>query len=183
MARGSSVHKLAEKYVRGALSTLGNDLFRFGAELGKLRANARYVETELQIGLDKSWGEADWFGAATWCRVVLDAVDSSDLECVRVIDYKTGRVKPDHKDQLSLYAIAAFARGRGNLRRVDALLWYLDEGEEISQTFVRKDLPSLKKRWERRVAPMLADREFKPAPSDQACRWCKFGEVCGRGNE
>ena len=90
-----------------------------------------------------------------------------------VIDYKTGKIRAEHEQQLDLYAIGAFATAPKNIERVRAELWYLDAGEINEKLFTRADAEKLKKSWTKRAARMLKDRTFKPNPGD-ACRWCPY---------
>jgi hypothetical protein len=178
MARGSEIHKTCEKYTAGEIKKLPEDLGRFGAEFDELRKGRRRLRTEMQLGLDRSWEVTEWFGRSTWCRIVVDALFEFLPERWRLIDYKTGKVNPAHKDQLSLYAIGGFALAPKGVDAIATELWYLDQGEQVDQTFARSDVPKLKTAWEKRAKPMLADVTFKPTPGD-ACRWCHFAKAKG----
>ena len=72
----------------------------------------------------------------------------------------------------------AFATAPKNIVRVDTNLWYLDAGEERGRTFMRSEVPGLKKHWEKRSKAMLADTSFKATPGD-ACRWCAYSKTKG----
>jgi len=178
MARGRAVHEMCEGYVLGKIKKLPEELKNFTTEFIHLKGKKKSVQTELQLGLNKQWLPCSWFGAETWCRIVVDCMYDADEATVHVIDYKTGKVNPSHNDQMSLYAIGAFAYSPQNIKRVDTLLWYLDAGEESSGTFMRNDVSKLQKQWEKRSKKMLIDTSFKPTPGN-SCRWCAYSKAKG----
>jgi len=176
LARGSDIHKEAEAFVCGRLPTLPESLARFPEEFADLRAR-KDIETERQLAVTAAWQPCDWFGAGAWLRVVVDCTyaGATDAEAGRVvIDFKTGKVRVTNNDQLDLYGLVMLAYHPG-VKRVDSALWYLDAGEIVSKSLARVEAVALRKKWEKRVAPMLADETFKPTPSDH-CRWCHFGQ-------
>jgi hypothetical protein len=176
LQRGSDIHKECEGYVTGRLTELPKSLARFPEEFAALRAR-KDVECERQLAVTSSWQPCDWFAANAWLRVVVDATYAGAAdEAGRVLlDYKTGRVYPDKVDQLDLYGLIAFAYHPG-IKRVDSAFWYLDAGEVIARSLVVTELDKLKKKWTKRVAPLLADERFDPKPGDP-CRWCHFGQA------
>lgn len=176
LARGSDIHKECEGYVTGRLVELPESLARFPEEFAALRAR-KDVETERQLAVTAAWQPCEWFASNAWLRVVVDATyaGADATEAGRVLlDYKTGRVYPDKVDQLDLYGLIAFAYHPG-LKRVDSAFWYLDAGEVINKSLVVAEVAKLKKKWEKRVAPLLADEAFLPKAGD-GCRWCFFGQ-------
>lgn len=179
MARGTIIHKLCEDYALGKLKTLPKELKCFKEEFKVLRKASKKLQVELEIGMDNKWVDAGWFGPTVWCRVKADLM--YDLACGhirRIIDYKTGKTNPKHADQLSLYAVAAFATAPKGIKKVNTELWYLDQGELVERSYNIEEVPDLKKTWEKRVKKMLADTTFKPTPGD-SCRWCAFSKARG----
>lgn len=175
LERGSTIHKEAEGYVRGRLPDLPPSLDRFFEEFAALRAR-KDVETERQLAVNAKWEPCEWFGADAWLRVVIDCTyaGATDSESGRnVIDYKTGKVRPSNDDQLDLYNLVEISY-YPLVKRVDSHLWYLDQGEVSSRSLLRAEAAALRKRWERRVKPMLADQKFDPKPADGCC-WCFYG--------
>jgi hypothetical protein len=172
MSRGGDIHKLAEVYVRDG-GRLPPELLKFAAEFKRLR-RLKGVAVELQLALDVQWAPTTWFGATTWLRAVVDCLRVSRRQAT-IIDYKTGKVRPENATQLGLYAIVAFAH-HPELERVDAALWYLDHGEPISRAYVPGDIPALKAAWAKMVTPMLTDVVFKPT-ANRLCSWCWYGQA------
>lgn len=190
LERGTHIHGLAEDYLRTSVTVkrpLPVELANFALGFEELRK--RRAEPEVEIVLDSSWApvrgpDRPWFSPLAWLRAKIDAVvprrgtrvDATDR--ATLIDFKTGRNRGEgaHKDQLELYAVAAFSRWV-NLARVEGSVWYLDHdltGRRAAKpTFRmdRSDLPAVVEKWNSAVRPMLADTEFHPRPG-MACRWC-----------
>lgn len=174
MERGSRIHKEAEYYVKGKLKKLPGSLELFDVEFEELRKlyMTRKVRTELEIGLDDTFTECGWFGEDTWVRVKADVLYEGD-DVWTIIDHKTGKVQDSHKDQLSLYALGAFAMAPDGMENVEAELWYLDEGEVVKTCYSIGDVPKLKKEWTRRSKQMMSAKVFQPKQCYK-CKWCPF---------
>jgi len=176
LERGSKIHKLAEDYVTapGKKVLLPEELDRFEEEFKELRTRKKYLAVEQQLALTKEWVPCDWFSSKAWLRVVMDAIDIQG-KIAKIIDYKTGKVRPEKAEQLDLYALALLCT-HANLTDIYAEFWYLDWGEVIRRDYTRKDLPKLKRKWAKQAKPMLSDETFKECPS-ALCRWCWFGKA------
>jgi hypothetical protein len=96
----------------------------------------------------------------------------------KIIDFKTGKVRPENVEQLDLYAAVAIAHAPDHVQVIDAELWYLDWGEIIRRTYSRADALQLQKKYkkDKAVLRMLSDTTFKPTPGNH-CRWCFFGQA------
>lgn len=175
--RGIHAHEQAEQYVLGQLDELPKILRQFPAEFDELRAHPR-VETEGEWAFTRTWETTDWRDwSGAWVRVKLDAaVREGDV--LRVIDYKTGMVR-NYDAQVELYALAGFLRHPA-VKRVEAELWYLDQGEiDGPYGFKKAEVDELRKVWEERVAPMMTDETFEPTPHPAVCRYCPFSKKKG----
>lgn len=168
LARGTEIHSDAEKFTNGVLKKIPDSLKLFHQEFKVLKKHS--LEVESQWAMNNKWSSTGWFDKDAWCRIVVDAAHAIDKQRFKVIDYKTGKVYEENKEQLSLYALGAFARNP-TADVVEAELWYLDQGELVSQTFERKDQKRLQKYWLKEVTPMLNDTIFAPRPGDH-CRYC-----------
>lgn len=181
LVRGDTIHKLAEKYVKGEVARLPAELKSFTDEfktLRKIKATA-----EGKWGLTLKWEPSDFFDwDRTWLRVVLDAHHPVGTDRVKVIDYKTGKVYGTNAEQLELYALAGFAH-YPDVKVVETELWYLDQGEilpadEDARTFTIKQVPKLQKKWRERVIPLLRDKKFVPRPGPH-CHRCAYSKKKG----
>ncbi len=190
MERGSAIHKLAEDYTKGVLRTLPKELKLFEQEFKKLRAEKiKIVEDNWSFKRDwtgTTWN--DWTGC--WLRVKLDvAYTNVEHNALVPIDHKTGKFSdwklPDYLEQLELYGTAGLVQ-QPAIAVVSPRLWYIDQGRiypdpekgEDEIEYFRKDEKPLRKKWEAKVAPMFADKVFKPTPGD-ACTYCHYRKSNG----
>jgi DNA helicase-2/ATP-dependent DNA helicase PcrA len=108
----------------------------------------------------------------------IDRIDR-DGERYRVIDYKTGDVKPEwelERDlQLGLYAIAAATVF--NLKPVDLAICYLEDGLELEVLKTTSQLDADREAAEEAAAGISA-ANFTPRPEPWKCRHCDFRLVC-----
>lgn len=176
LVRGKDIHKLAEHYGLGKLKELPTELQKFEAEFQELRKLKKFLQVECQLAADRHWEATSWFGSDTWVRIVVDALLIRKSHA-RAIDYKTGKIKSSHEEQLDLYAIVLFQL-YPQLETVTGELWYTDLGDLIELEYQRSELEELKAEWEEKVRPMLTDSTFKPTPND-GCRWCYFSKSKG----
>jgi putative RecB family exonuclease len=186
MARGVAIHTLTEKYIKGEGRSLPPELKLFKDEFKKLRAQYKKKADEMVVednwSFTKDWGKAtwdDWVGC--WVRIKLDCAHHEDENTLVVTDWKTGKFRPElneeYVEQLELYALSALLLHE-HIEQVKPRLVYLDvgviypgPGEEL--VFTRKDIPKLKKLWEKRTKAMMNDKQFAPRPNDK-CRWCFY---------
>ena len=174
MEEGTRVHQLAQDFVEGKIKKLPEELSAFPDKF-KLIKRVK-AQCELEWAFTASWEPCEWKSKSVWLRVKTDA---TFVQCgVRmVIDYKTGKIYPDHPLQLELYALASFIMHREDT--VECADWYIDQ-RVISekQRWYRDDLPKLKEDWAKRVGPMMRDTIF-PARPGYACKWCHFRKANG----
>lgn len=154
--------------------------------LDDLRKHKADLEGELAFDVNYqrvSW--RDWHRA--WLRVKCDVIKSilKPKPVVNIIDWKTGKVHDEHKQQRSLYALAGLQLVQlGHLNNGDkdtevvAEHIYTDTGQSATETFAFSKLAALKREWAGRIKFMMADTKF-PAKPGFACRYCKFGKSKG----
>lgn len=188
MARGAAIHAKAEDYIKGKIRAmpvelkLFADTFKFLKTQYKKSINGMCVEDNWSF--TKTWTETqwnDWVNCAV--RIKLDCAHHIDEDVMVISDWKTGKFRPEMNDeyieQLELYALAALIL-HPHLKEVHPRLVYLDTGTiypnpEEPLVFTQKDVPKLKKTWEKRTKPMLNDKSFAPRPNDK-CKWCHFSK-------
>lgn len=182
MQRGTDIHKLAELHLNGQLKKLPDELKLFADEYKVLRKLP--TQTEHQWAHKRDWSPTEWFGKEAWFRFIADAsaavretLKKKILRVVRVIDFKTGKIRPGYDDQLELGAISAFNQ-YDDVDVVNGELWYLDQGELKDTRFERADLADLQKKWEKKTMAMLNDTTHAPRPG-AGCRWCEFSKARG----
>lgn len=188
MNRGAAIHNLAEDYIKGKVKarTFPMELKKFEADFKMMKAQYKKKISGMVVednwAFTKDWDETQWDNwTQCWVRIKLDAAHHQDLETMIVTDWKTGKFRPeqneDYVEQLELYALSALLL-HPHIEKVMPRLAYLDVGIVYPEVptdmlFTRADIPALKKKWEKRVKPMLNDKIFAPRPNDK-CRWCHY---------
>jgi RecB family exonuclease len=146
---------------------------------------ARNAVPEQQIAFDKDWNRLDvWYGDNVWARIVMDAVVVTE-DYVEVTEWKTGRVYPEHMQQLRLYALAGLmAYPTANM--VVARVVYLDTPEVpvAHHSALRNAVPLLRAEFGQFAHKLLND-DLYPAKPGRGCNWCHFrrsnGGPCDHG--
>lgn len=175
MERGSKMHENIESYLNGWIKDLIPECQSFKEAIDALKTEQ--FQAEQAIGLDKDWNKLpDWFHMATWIRAKADAMYVQDNKLV-VIDFKSGKYRVPSTDQVELYAIVGGAL-YPEVVEVFAEYWYLDTGEVYSRSYTQAELKELRKKFEKRVAPMYVNTNWTPQPS-MDCRWCPYSKTKG----
>lgn len=170
--RGRKVHKAAENYLLGKTNEVPKDFVEhFERQMKELRDLPEKV-VEQQWGFTASYKPTSWFGNQTWWRAVLDVAVLYEDDTGDIIDHKTGKKYGSNKDQMELFAVAAFSQFPV-LEHVTTRLWYVDSGDEDIEEFVKRDSETLKHKWTKKVQPMFNDTMFAPRPNEK-CRFCDF---------
>lgn len=172
---GLAVHKQAEDYLAGRARKVP-EAFGYLEDHLKALKKAKAVP-EMRVALDATWTPLpDFFHPDTWVRMVLDAAVIRKVSA-RVVDYKTGKEKPEHEEQLELYALALWAC-EPKVRVVTGELWYTPTGRRIELTFERDEEMALRARWAERARKLTSDTVLAPKAC-VACRWCAFSRQKG----
>jgi RecB family exonuclease len=179
MERGGAIGEMAERFAqaKGAKArACPPELATFEEEFRALQRHK--VLSEQDWAFTSGWEPTGWFDRDAWCRVKVDAFymfKEAQEVCGKVIDYKTGKVREAHEEQIDLYALAAMLKFP-EVVRLFVELWYLDQGVMVPaepRVYTRADIPALKKSWEKATAPMLRDTRF-PEKTSKACTWCHY---------
>jgi len=108
----------------------------------------------------------------------IDRIDRA-VNCYRVIDYKTGDLKPEwalERDlQLGLYAIAA--EEVFGLKPIELSICYLEDAVEVPVLKTTSQLEADRLEAETAAAGIMAE-DFTPQPSAWKCQHCDFRLVC-----
>jgi len=176
MSRGSDIHKAAEVWLSTEKRTpLPESLALFKAEFQGLKRLK--AQPELEWAFTQAWEPTGWFDHNCWVRIKTDAFAVKAGKLGVVVDFKTGKQRDSHQDQLSLYAIGAMLMAP-EITVADTQLWYLDLGKQDGRTFGRSALEDLKAEWAAKTRALLSDTMFAPRPSE-ACRWCAHSKKKG----
>jgi CRISPR/Cas system-associated exonuclease Cas4 (RecB family) len=182
--RGTLLHKEAENFISGKAPAPHKELLPVADWLTRLRSGFRkgLVRLEVELALTKAWTPTTWFGKDAWLRTKIDVQDMTGTLKWKVIDWKTGKFKPDGEfsDQLNIYSTALLS-AFPQPKTIESSLVFIDAGQEVERpegTVKRKDLAKAQKRWEARTKAMMADTIFPPKPS-YGCKWCPFAKSKG----
>lgn len=148
---------------------------KFAAIIDTIRANQPLVEQ--QWGYDRNYRPTSWFGKDTYYRSILDAGVLWPDNTFSNADWKTGRPKEDHVEQMETQAIAVFAR-YPQVHWVETRLFYVDTGQEKHDEFLRKDLAALIAKWDKRAGAVENDTNFTARPGAH-CRYCPLAKSKG----
>lgn len=132
----------------------------------------RGAKPEQQVAFNKDWIPVAWYAPDAFVRVVFDAI-IMERDYIEIIEFKSGKVYPEHEQQKRLYALAAMKYHPpaqiGGVR-----LWYIDQKEEgDSYAAHRHSVPMLEVEFENFPREFLQDTLY-PARPGVHCRWCHF---------
>lgn len=181
MTRGSEIHDLAERFVRGQEGDeVPPALMKF--EKGFLTLKKAFedgiVFCEEEWGFEKDWSQADWRAPECWHQGKLDCFVKNADGSALIIDYKTGRKfgnELKHGEQGLTYAIAAFMR-YPELDFIKVEFWYLDKGEKLIRQYTRQQALVFHPQLHQRAKEMTTATDFPARPSLNACRFCFYGK-------
>jgi hypothetical protein len=179
LLRGIAIHQEAEDYLNHKMARVPASLKKLRTEFRKLRDKDAVPEE--QWGLTRDWEETGYFSNDVWLRMKIDSRDVINHKTLRLVDFKTGKIREGYEEQLELEAVAAFSIFDINTVRTE--LWYVDHGEVLGRddsrfTFKLDDYGRLMKLWEGRIKAMLNDTRYTPTPN-YTCQWCHFRKSNG----
>lgn len=191
MARGNVIHKGIERYLLRHAPKLPKDDGTDYGPLKSLYASIRKEKpaVELELAVDREWHLVDWFDPRVWFRAKVDGAVLRPKERVLFLfDNKTGKERPaEHAEQLETYIAIAPARwSTKDYDTIIASMLYTDHGRDVPAEYgdLKRIIAKLRKKWEKKLAPLLKDRTFKPTPGDH-CKWCAYsgrkGGPCDAG--
>lgn len=183
LVRGTEIHSKLEAYVKGE-GEMDPDIAPVTKWLEAFRKAHKLKQTmvELQVALTSEWKVTSWFAKDAWLRAKIDLLHFRTTKLWDVIDWKTGKFKPDgeYHDQLNIYATAVMSV-YPQPQTVEASLVFVDAGKSVTRdegTLKRADVARAQKRWTNRVRAMLSDKRFAPRPGNY-CRWCDYSKSKG----
>lgn len=136
---------------------------------------------EQQWGYTRQWTPTAWFGSDTWLRSVLDVAVLYDDMTAEIIDWKSGKPRGTHEDQMELFAISLMVR-YPMATHVTTRLAYTDFAHAEFGEYPRSDLEKMIAKWEDKVRPMFTDTVYLPRPGE-ACKWCPFSRSKTNGQD
>lgn len=179
--RGTAIHKGAEAFILQPKVKLLPELKLFKDRLYELRVMRKAVQAEAMWGFDRAWQPVAWNDwQRCWLRIKMDVSYLLPKKPVlHMIDWKSGKPKEDHKEQLTLYGVGGL-RMHPSIQQAVGFLHYTDFGpkHDVKLTVKRAEETKLIKFWEKEVKPMFNDVRFAPRPG-RYCDWCDFSKSKG----
>jgi len=184
MERGLDIHKKAENFVKGKITGMPSELKKFAPEFKALRREYRRgrgrTEPDISMNRDRTAStkeDTDYFiGFADYAHCTYDKGEVN-LSALAVIDYKTGRKYPGHREQGNIYALILLCLNP-SVDKVTVEFYYLDSGFVTEFIIHRKDLERLMAVWDRRITKMYSDKVFEATPN-KFCKWCNRNKLNG----
>lgn len=182
--KGDRVHAAAQSFVssKGRAPKVSKELVKFEGRLKELRSLKS--NCELEWTFTEQFGYTGWFDKDAWLRMKVDVCSTSPL-LIQIVDWKTGKVHPEHRQQRSLYALGGLQLVLLNRIEADAgkvrLLashCYTDTGQTATEEYLMRDLAGLKREWRTRIKQMMNDTVYPTNPGSH-CRWCRFAKSKG----
>lgn len=168
MRRGTDLHSHCEKYISRQIDYIIPPLKSIATVLNILREKG--AKCERYFRLDKEWKVCD--KATQWVKGFLDT-SYIEGDALHISDFKSGKIKDYHADQLQLYAIIGACAEPVSSVKVRAV--YIDHGKTLHEReYSREELLEHRLRWHAEAESMLADEVYIPTPSAQSCKRCSF---------
>jgi putative RecB family exonuclease len=177
--KGSRVHDALEQFLKGRVRTLPPESEPLALQLVALKKDKSLIG-EQAWGYDEDWAPlpvTGYFSKADHVRAKVDAMTTAKNQA-RIIDFKTGKIRPTDVDQVRFYALLAMLRYH-EITSSLLTLWYVEQGKiEDFKAVPRSDVPTILASFKKRIAKMMGTEKFKPTPGLH-CRWCAFSRHKG----
>lgn len=176
LERGIRIHEEAENFLDGTFADVPESCESLEEEF-KIIKKKKY-EPEMALAFDEDWNVVDWFDDDAFLRMKIDASGFPDKKTIKLIDFKTGKVRDNYQEQVELYTTAAFTVY--DVEESLTELWYLDHGFITDEVVYHvDDYEKLLKKWARRITPMFDDTKFLPKPNYLCKNYCDFAKHKG----
>ena len=171
-SRGTEMHTLLEILDPSKLETEN-----FPAWVEPIAGTLRMLMDGTEIREEKIYLDASWVPCAKDERALMCVLDLTKTKGRKatVVDYKSGKPRDDHKQQLQLYGMAKLIQ-QPKVNTVFTKNLYLDQPKEkrwMEHEVKRKDLHDLMSSWDSRVFIMQIDDIRAPRPGFY-CQWCPY---------
>ena len=136
-------------------------------------------DVEQRLCLNKKLKPVDWMANDAYLRAVLDVMIIKNDEVAMVLDWKTGKKRPDYL-QLAICALQMFKHYE-ELRVVKAgFVWLVDKSIS-SKTYTREQIDTI---WIDEIKPRIDEIEQSnninqwPAKPSGLCNYCPAKDIC-----
>ncbi len=170
---GREVHNMLEKAVKegAGVSPMYEYLMPLITALRKQKA-----EAEKQITFNAFGNPTTWFSKSAYMRCALDIICTDRRPKHKIIiDWKTGKVRPDGKGQLSLYAATLFKSERDVETIIVGYVWVdHPDAPPTLETYHRSQFEGLWEGFQERAEKIQAANRAGnwPKQKNRFCHWC-----------
>lgn len=168
--RGIAMHKAAEDYLLGEVSTPVRELEPFIEVLDELKSANPLVEHTYY--LDSLWRQTTRENA--WLKFIPDV--HVTIAANLTGDWKTGKKfgnEVKHYQQMELYAVGAWCVDP-SFDEYLTDLYYIDQKDMVTHVFKPEQLEKARARLDIEANRMMQDKIHTPRPSKQSCKWCPY---------
>lgn len=184
MAKGQTMHKAIANFLTQYAATGEGTVPPEAGKASGLVQELTQLDNkviEQQWGYTRQWQPTGWFANDTWLRSVLDVAVLYDDLTAEALDWKSGKPRGTHDDQMELFAVSLLVRYPAATHVTTRLVYTDFEKQEFGE-YPRADLPKLIEKWERNVRPMFEDTTYLPRPGEH-CRFCSFSRSATGGKD
>jgi len=176
--RGDEIHAAAERALLEPKSKIPAVLSKVSNWVKEFRSCTE-VKPEVKLGVNRFWYPTEYgYKGDMWFGAKIDVAASIEPTVVGVFDWKSGKMRDGYELQTEVYALMSFVHWPLAQKAVTQII-YVDHGEVTPPIVYNRDqVPDLITAWERRIEPMLHDKNFLPRPGGH-CRWCAFSKAKG----
>ncbi len=150
-----------------------------GSKIGKWINEKTQIANELSISMNKNLEIIPYGHNDTIFRGHIDKV-VRDGDTLILIDYKSGKFRPDMKwDQLLYYGVAMF-----NSMPFDKIILmnvFIEHEKFNKEVIYRKDLKLYQKALLTNIKDIESDNKFNKNETP-LCDWCEFVDICKNSN-
>lgn len=171
--KGTDIHEAIETWFKDPTAPT-KKFHKNVLRMEQLKSEAGELQVELQVALNRDWARVDWFSPDIWLRGIFDLVIyNAETRSLLIVDWKTGKPRESHHEQLELYALLGFHVWPAY--SVDSRVFYTSkpDGPMVRTVYSQNDMVAIKEKWEDRLAYIEKDHAF-PANPGGHCRWCHF---------
>jgi hypothetical protein len=172
---GNVVHEQLEKYVKVG-EVLPEHLEFVKPIIDGLTEGGFTLYAELECAIDEQWNALSFWSKTAWLRGKVDLIAIKD-DFAMVIDYKTGKRKPD-PTQLKIYG--AMLKAVLGLKRVESCYLWLKTKEGDTFDLTDENFNEVKTEITERIGAMKEAYEAEnfPARTSPLCGWCPALDTC-----